>query len=92
LADAAQNPIDQLKQAAADLWTSVARSGEDHIVFFDHAGCPTRVRLEDGGFRIGWADTADEGGSWVESTRRFEDPREAAFYAFQGREGGGDRG
>ena len=73
---------EQLVRAARDLWSPVQDSGEEYAVFLDHRALPARVqRVDDGTYRLSWE--TDEGG-WVDSDLTFENPREAAFHAYQG--------
>jgi hypothetical protein len=79
-------PLEAIERAVHDLWTQVVRKGEDHVVFYDHDLRPARVRYVAGHYRIAWAEENAEGKAvWVESERHFDNPREATFYAFQGR-------
>lgn len=83
---AALPPLEAMEKAVADLWTQIVRKADDHVVFYDHDLTPTRVRYVDGEYRIAWAQEDDAGNAvWVESPLRFDNPREAAFRAFQGK-------
>ncbi|HEX6506277.1 MAG TPA: hypothetical protein VF221_01475 [Chloroflexota bacterium] len=73
---------EQLARAVRDLWTMVEESGDDYVVFMDRRRMSTRVeRVEDGTFRVSW-DT--EEGEWRVYHGWFDNPREAAFHAYQG--------
>lgn len=73
---------EQLRRAAADLWSTVIESGEDFVVFVDHRGLPTRVRRRpDERYAVSW-ETENE--AWVDHAEAFDNPREAAFHGFQG--------
>lgn len=74
---------DQLRRAARDLWSSVLESGDDYVVLMDRRRLSARVQRTEGGlYEIGWE--ADEGNEWITHGRLFDNPREAAFHAFQG--------
>jgi hypothetical protein len=73
---------EQLEGAARDLWTMPVETGDEHIVFIDRRHMNARVeRCQDGRFGITW-QTDD--GAWIAYDRTFENPREAAFHAYQG--------
>lgn len=73
---------EQLERAVRDLWSMLQDSGDDYVVFMDRRRLSTRVdRTRDGTYRLSWED---ETGSWVEGEREYENPREAAFHAYQG--------
>ncbi|HZS94453.1 MAG TPA: hypothetical protein VFA78_06635 [Chloroflexota bacterium] len=77
-----QTVEEQLIRAARDLWSPVQDSGDDYVIFLDHRALRARVqRDEDGTFRLSWE--TDEG-AWVGSDLAFDNPREAAFHAYQG--------
>jgi hypothetical protein len=72
----------QLRGAARDLWSMVEASGEDFVVFMDRRRLSTRVqRTPQGTYRLSWQQ---EDGTWLDGDRQFENPREAAFHAYQG--------
>jgi hypothetical protein len=85
------DPLEGMTKAVNDLWSAVARHGDDYVVFYDHFAVPARIRYEGGVYRIAWAEETDKADStrWNESERTFENPREAVFYAFQGRDRAG---
>lgn len=73
---------DQLERAVHDLWSSLIEVGETYVVFMDRRRLSARVqRLPDGQYQVSWEC---EDGGWTEHARRFENPREAAFHAYQG--------
>lgn len=73
---------EQLEIAARDLWTMLEESGDDFAIFMDRRRLRTRVQRDAGGrFHVSWDDG---GGHWIEFNRTFEQPREAAFHAYQG--------
>jgi hypothetical protein len=80
------DPLEAMKKAVNDLWSTIARQGDDYVIFYDHFAVPTRVRFDGTAYRIAWADDPEGAGNstWHESPRTFENPREAAFHAFQG--------
>lgn len=72
----------QLERAVRDLWSMLVESGENYVVFLDHRGLSTRVEQgADGKFYVAW-EGPDE--TWIPYTGSFDNPREAAFHAFQG--------
>jgi hypothetical protein len=72
---------DQLAQAVRDLWSMVLELGDDYVVFMDRRRLNARVgRAANRRYRVAW----EEDGTWVEHTGDFENPREAAFHAYQG--------
>ena len=76
------SPGDQLERAARDLWSQIVEKGEDYVLFLDRRRLATRVRYEsDGMYGVSWQQD-DE--SWTPFSRRFDNPREAAFHAYQG--------
>lgn len=81
--DSQDQPIrEQLERAVRDLWTMLAESGEDYVVFMDRRRMNTRVQREvNGRYRVSWED---EDGVWIEYERDFENLREAAFHGYQG--------
>lgn len=83
-----ESPVEAMQRAVADLWSQVIRTGNDHLIFYDHDGNPARLRYEEGMYRIGWVETAGDESQWDEPERRFDSPREAALRAFQGPERG----
>ncbi|GEM_PF-4303875 len=80
-----------LVEAVRDLWAQVIRSSDDEVVFYDHDGAGARVRRTEQGFRIGWVTETEGQATWFESDRVFPDPRQAVFYAFQGRDRAAER-
>lgn len=73
---------EQLQRAVRDLWSMVQDSGEDFVIFMDRRRMGTRVqRLDSGQYSVSWE--TDEG-PWTAFERTFDNPREAAFHAFQG--------
>jgi hypothetical protein len=72
----------QLQKAVGDLWSSMVDLGEDYVVFMDRRRLNARVERSDSAhFAVSWEQ---EDGSWVAYDREFENPREAAFHAYQG--------
>jgi hypothetical protein len=72
----------QLERAVRDLWSMVQDSGQDYVVFMDRRRLSTRVeRTERDRYRVSWEG---DDGTWLEHERDFENPREAAFHAYQG--------
>ena len=73
---------EQLIRAIRDLWSMPRDSGEDFVVFMDRRRMNARVEQRgDGLFYVLWEELD---GSWSEHERAFENPREAAFHAYQG--------
>jgi hypothetical protein len=80
------DPLEAMKKAVNDLWSTIARHGDNYVVFYDHFAVPARIRFDGSIYRIAWAEDPEGDGNsvWTETERTFENPREAAFYAFQG--------
>ncbi len=73
---------DQLVRAVRDLWSMVLDAGEDYVIFMDRRRLQTRVqKTSSGTFAVTWEV---EEGPWIPFEREFENPREAAFHAYQG--------
>jgi hypothetical protein len=73
---------EQLQKAVGDLWSSVGELGEDYVVFVDRRRLNARVQRSDSGlFAVSWEQ---DDGSRVDYDQQFENPREAAFHAYQG--------
>ena len=77
-----QSAREQLEKAVRDLWAMPQEAGDRYVVFLDRRRLRTRVEQdEDGQFRVSW-ETED--GQWLSHEQCFENPREAAFHAYQG--------
>ena len=75
-------PKEQLERAVRDLWSMVLESGDDFVVLMDRRRMSALVaRTPDGLYGISWEC---EDGTWVTFERELENPREAAFRAYQG--------
>lgn len=80
--DLDDSPRRQLEQAVKDLWSMVRDAGDDYVIFVDRRRMATRVeRTDSGSYRVSWEH---DDGTWHTFKRQFENPREAAFHAFQG--------
>lgn len=80
--DDADTVENQLKGAVRDLWSMLEDSGEDFVVFMDRRRLSTKVqRTPEGAYRLSWQQ---EDGTWLDGEQLFENPREAAFRAYQG--------
>jgi len=79
-----QTGVEAMKRAVADLWSQCVGTGDDFVAFYDHEGSIARVRQEGDAYRIAWVQEGDGDTRWLESEREFDNPREAAFVAFQG--------
>ncbi len=84
MASESDSGLAQMKKAVNDLWSSIVREGANEVIFHDHSGSLARIREEAGGYRIAWLDDQGEPATWQESDRNFDNPRQAALYAFQG--------
>ncbi len=78
-----QSLEETLDRAVADLWTMKIESGEDFVVLMDRRRLDARVeRKQSGQFEVSWE--AGDSESWTVHDGTFDNPREAAFRAFQG--------
>ncbi|MGH2449564.1 MAG: hypothetical protein ACRDFS_13310 [Chloroflexota bacterium] len=72
---------DELKRAVRDLWSMVQDSGSNHVVFMAHDRRLARVERFESGYRVSWEE---DDGTWLSNNATYENPREAAFHAYQG--------
>lgn len=73
---------EQLEGAVRDLWSLMEESGDSYVVFLDRRRLRARVEQTEGGaFAVRWE--GEEGG-WITCAGELENPREAAFHAYQG--------
>jgi|SRR5581483_3104185 len=84
LTEPADSPLDAMRRAVTDLWSQPLQTGDDYIVFADHYGNPTRIRMDGDQYFVAWAVEDGNSSRWDEDPHSYDNPRHAALHAFQG--------